>query len=482
MFYPNTHRKLLGIKRKEIMNNKTGLAGIFSLLIVATLTACGGGGGDSAPPANPPVPTTPSATAVGTIDNNKIGNGATIEAATGGSITSVDGKISMTIPAGALAADTLISIYPITNTAHGGIGGGFRLTPDGQTFSQPVTLTFTYTDNDLAGSDPEVLGAAFQTAAGFWQWLGTPVINTNAKTISITTTHFTDFSLVKGYQLEPATKTVRVNNTQALEVMFCYPQSVAEDDPQPLAYACDRGSSQTDVVAPMLITEWSVNGIPGGNSTVGTVNGNGSTATYTAPSTKPVQNTVAVSARVDLGGRGKQLVVSNITITETETYIGEILIDVNEGNAFTQMQINGTIDVTFTLDTIVGDAKIYLPTGSLTANFAPVGCVAQNATLPVDVLTNSGYGLTVLGSLTPMVTSNHYWTLSAGVITPYEVAFNCDNDPDLEMPLNLQVFIGTVGCDANVTVTPYDDVTHLHGTYHCNDGSTATDAYWDFTQ
>jgi hypothetical protein len=452
-----------------------------TLLITVALTACGGGGGDSAPPANPPAPTTPSATAVGTIDNTKIGNGATIEAATGGSITSVDSKITLTIPAGALAADTLINIFRITNTAHGGIGGGFRLEPDGQSFSTPVTLTFSYTDGDLDGSDPAMLGAAFQTATGFWQWLGTPVINTSNHTVSVTTTHFTDFSLVKGYQLQPASKTVRVNNTQALEVMFCYPQSVAEDDPQPLAYACDSSSSQTDVVAPMLITEWSVNGIPGGNSTVGTVTGNGPTATYTAPSTKPVQNTVAVSAKVDLGGRGKQLVVSNITITETETYIGEILIGVNEGNAFTQMQIDGTIDVTFTLDSIVGDSKIYLPTGSLTATFAPVGCVAQNATLPLDVTTN-GYGLTVLGSLTPVFTSSHYWTLSAGVITPYEMAFNCDSDPDLEMLLNLQVFIGTAGCDADITATPYDDVTHLHGTYHCTDGSAVTDAYWDFTQ
>lgn len=62
----------------------------------------------------------------------------------------MDSKLTLTVPAGALATDTPISIQRITTTAHGGMGGGFRLEPIGQTYSQPVTLTFTYTDNDRA--------------------------------------------------------------------------------------------------------------------------------------------------------------------------------------------------------------------------------------------------------------------------------------------------------------------------------------------
>ena len=85
----------------------------------------------------------------------------------GGSVATPDGRIAVTIPAGALAANTLISIQPLTNTAHGKIGAAYRLTPDDQIFLMPVTIAFTYTDEEVAGSAAEFLGAAFQTAAGY---------------------------------------------------------------------------------------------------------------------------------------------------------------------------------------------------------------------------------------------------------------------------------------------------------------------------
>ena len=142
--------------------------GVFTLFVIATLAACGGG--ESSPSTTSPAASVaPTATPVGTA--NGAATSATIGTA-GGSVSTADGKMTLTVPAGALGTDTLIGIQPITNTAHGRLGAGYRLTPDGQSFAQPVVLKFSYTDQDLAGSDPAILGAAFQTAAGYWQWLG----------------------------------------------------------------------------------------------------------------------------------------------------------------------------------------------------------------------------------------------------------------------------------------------------------------------
>jgi hypothetical protein len=52
-----------------------------------------------------------------------------------GVVTSADGLATVTIPSGALAGDTHIGIQPDTNTAAGGRGVAYRLTPDGQRFT-----------------------------------------------------------------------------------------------------------------------------------------------------------------------------------------------------------------------------------------------------------------------------------------------------------------------------------------------------------
>ncbi|MHB9103107.1 MAG: hypothetical protein ACYC2E_16560, partial [Sulfuricella sp.] len=195
-------------------------------------------------PVNPNPPPGSSATVVGVPTSSAVS--MTIGAG-GGSVSAADGKLTVMVPAGALASDTAISIQPLTNMAHGKIGAAYRLTPDGQTFAQPVVLKFSYTDQDLAGSDPEILGAAFQTAAGYWQWLGTPTIDSVARTMSISTTHFTDFSMVQGYRLQPLSATLKVNKSLALQVAFCYPAT--DSDLNPLGLSCDTAASQVEVAA-----------------------------------------------------------------------------------------------------------------------------------------------------------------------------------------------------------------------------------------
>lgn len=309
------------------------------------LNSCGGGGGGGgSTPAPTPTPT-PTATAVGVVNGSA--TSATIGAA-GGSLSTPDGLIALTIPAGALDSDTEISIQPITNMAHGGIGAAYRLTPDGQTFLTPVTLTFTYTDQDLEGTAVEAFGAAFQTADGFWQLAGDPTIDTTAKTVSVSSSHFSDWSRVQGFQIRPPSKTLKVKKSVGLEVKFCF----LPDDELVLLSDCDA-----DVVPLNRVSEWSVNGVLGGSGTTGTVSGSGLTATYTAPATKPSPNVVAVSARVDLGARGKALVVSNITIVEGWT-------------GTTSMSTDGmtvSAQVTWTLESTVDNVDTLRPSGTVSA-------------------------------------------------------------------------------------------------------------------
>lgn len=47
-----------------------------------------------------------------------------------------------------------------------------------------------------------------------------------AMTVSIGTTHFTDVSLVRGYQIPPASSKLKVNESLSLQVVFCYPPLV----------------------------------------------------------------------------------------------------------------------------------------------------------------------------------------------------------------------------------------------------------------
>lgn len=362
----------------KIMKFNFGLNGLLCALLVSTLAGCGGssggGGGNSSGQA-------PVATAVGTP--NGTATTETIGAA-GGTVSTPDGKITVTIPAGALTADTEIGIQPLTDTAQGGVGSGYRLTPEGQVFNQPVELTFEYDDTDLEGSDPEALDVATQITGGYWQWIEGAVVDEGNRTVTLTTTHFSDWSLVTGYKIKPLSASVKGGLTVSLEVVFCHTQD-PEPDPNggdELAYlglTCDSNKSYP-------VSNWSVNGVAGGNGTIGTVSGNGATATYTAPNEPPTPNTVTVSADVNAkslktGKPVKTVVISNITITGSEiSYDGNLKFSIN---ALGGLDITGTAVVTWTQFEDLGDVKSYLPTGTITADIQLSDCDLLHTTVPI---------------------------------------------------------------------------------------------------
>jgi len=322
----------------------------------------------------------PVATEVG----NSVGSASSKTiGASGGELSSPDSSLSVSIPAGALANDTVISIQPITNMAHGGIGNGYLLTPDDTTFQQPVSLAFTYTDQDLAGTVPEALGIAFQTAEGYWQLADNVTVDTEAKTITTTTTHFSRWSFVEQFRLNPSEATVKVNDALLLQVEFCY-ELRGERNPKTyerpvLGFKCGPFSVS---IASLILSDWSVNGIPGGNSTFGTVHADVDIGGYTAPSTKPDPNIVTVSVKVRnyLNEDSKVLLVSTITIIDEKTYTGTLKFNLKTG-------VSGTANVTWNMFEDMGDVRRYLQSGTIEADIDMEDCDHQHVTVPIRTST-----------------------------------------------------------------------------------------------
>ncbi|WP_028604761.1 hypothetical protein [Ottowia thiooxydans] len=328
------------------MKNASKLRLAFAATLLMALAACGGGD-DSAPspsptpaptPAPGPAPTPapgpspapaptpapapgtplPAVTPVGAAQGTP--TSASLNSA-GGTVSSADGRLSLVVPEGALAALTTLTIQPISNGAPGRVGTGYRLMPEGVTFTKPVQLRFTYADVDTVGSSASALGVGVQQKDGTWQWQdGT--LDTAAKTVTTTTTHFSDWSLVKGYQLRPGSASVKTGASLALRLAFCFGPPAGNGSGADVGYSCDNDD---DTPAPFnWVVNWAVNGSPGGGASVGTVAGNSTGATYTAPAKVPASNPVAVSAEIQ-NTRAKVLVVSNVTITDTTpTYTGSI--------------------------------------------------------------------------------------------------------------------------------------------------------------
>ncbi len=237
--------------------------------------------------------------------------------AAGGSLSSADGGITVDIPAGSLATDTQIGIQPIENTTSSAVGGAFRLTPTGQTFTQPVQVSFPYTDADLEGTAAEALGIAYQDDQGRWEWQRDTVLDSSARRLTVQTTHFSDWSKVGGVQLRPPNSTVKLNAKVSLVATICVK---SQDKYVYMRFICNASGSDDDLADLLTVnaSTWKVDGATGGNPTLGTVKGTTSEAVYTAPAKKPRavggKSTVTVSVETTYLGL-KAIIFAHVTIT-----------------------------------------------------------------------------------------------------------------------------------------------------------------------
>ena len=290
------------------------------LVVLSALTACGGGGGGGSSSLNSdPTGTAPVVTAVGSV----MGSAATgTIGAGGGVLTSLDSKLTISIPPGALAGDTVIGIQSITNNAPGARGVGYRLTPDGQTFLAPISLILSYDDQNLSAAGPDTLDIAFQTADGYWQLADTITLDTVNKTLTATTTHFCDWGSVDKVRIVPERATVGVGKTLNLQVQMCFTLEGARNEVTGIKPVLGHKWRSLDLFFNAIeIHNWLVNGIPGGNSTVGTIN----YGLYTAPATKPNPDTVEVTVEFNEGiSHTIYYLRASIKIDDNPEYFGEM--------------------------------------------------------------------------------------------------------------------------------------------------------------
>lgn len=108
----------------------------LAIMLLATGAACGEppSGNNGPPPSQPPPPPPPPPISL----RQTIGPG-------GGTVASSDGRVSLTIPAGALAADVQISIDEMPSPPEHAIpGAAFEIGPTGTQFATAAILTIRY--------------------------------------------------------------------------------------------------------------------------------------------------------------------------------------------------------------------------------------------------------------------------------------------------------------------------------------------------
>jgi hypothetical protein len=288
----------------------------------------------------------PQPTGVGTLTGTPVSQ---VIGSSGGSITSTDGSAELVIPAGALSANTTITLQPITNTCPAGIVSAFRFSPNGLHFNQPATLIFHYPDSVLKNTIPGLMGIAVQDSNGYWKVANKVNNDTIAHTISASIVHFTDYSPMDLINLHPLSPAVNPGKTDALFIEIFSLQDFAET-----GVPFQSGGDNNDIFQKYLEHYkgpiiWTVNGITNGNSQYGTIGpaqylANYKTvADFTAPSTVPAKNNpVTISAAISMTlayndqNFNKIIIYTHILIVDAQ-YLVQLYFEadsVNESGAY----------------------------------------------------------------------------------------------------------------------------------------------------
>lgn len=276
----------------------------------------------------------------------------------GGTAVSTDGRLTLSIPAGALSGDTQIGIQPISNLAPLGIqSSAYRLTPEGVTFNSPVELTFSYANLELEGTPADFLWVTTQKADGSWEAARKSVVNTSNQTVRVEVSHFSDWALGKFIDLGLAPGTATLAKNQILRLFAVGFKQVQddEDDFVPL-YPINHDDGELVPLVPVMpdetqmtgfqITGWSLNGnMAPVSGDAGHLVPEDFTAVYQAPAEVPSPNPVAVSLHLKannyLGGISNYILTSNITILDNDLYLH--LNAPGDDYTYYQWGINGSI-------------------------------------------------------------------------------------------------------------------------------------------
>jgi hypothetical protein len=115
--------------------------------------------------------------------------------AAGGVVVSQDGRARVTIPAGALAQPTVVTVEPATNQPSGNIGPSYEFGPDGTTFALPVTISILYANVALPSGTTALQLQLAKAVNNQWQALLGSSVDLAAETVSGTTSTFSTYGI-----------------------------------------------------------------------------------------------------------------------------------------------------------------------------------------------------------------------------------------------------------------------------------------------
>ncbi|MBO9150987.1 hypothetical protein ACFOTA_02135 [Chitinophaga sp. GCM10012297] len=243
----------------------------------------------------------------------------------GGTLAIEGGRLTLVVPPGAVAAATDFSMQPVTKTLPNSPGKSYRLLPEGVTFTKPVTLTLRYTGEDLEGTDPQALFLAFQAEDGIWRYDPLTAIDETARTLTVQTTHFSDWGIFAEFFLScPRT----VQPGKSIQVLLHSPAIVVptrgkENDPLQIA-------DINPLKDPDNIRNWALAGEGVLKPAAKKVD-----AEYTAPARTPQRNPVRISVEVwnfvppgeprrRAGGKGRAIIWEDVYIGEELYFKGKL--------------------------------------------------------------------------------------------------------------------------------------------------------------
>lgn len=243
----------------------------------------------------------------------------------GGILTTLDERLTLFIPAGALPDETSITLQPVENKAWGGTGLGYELYPLNLGLAKPASLIWHYQDTDLVGSVPEALGIARQQADHSWKGQRNLSLDKTGRKITTPIDTFQTVAFYEQYFLKPAQARVAPAETIQLDA---YGQAGHEDDPTaPFPLVQPTRLKATEV------TNWLVNGQDvldiqhpqlGGMSLLD----KSASAIYLAPTRIPGQNQLAVSVEVLLTTKAKLFLITNLVIEGANVFkLGAVQVD-----------------------------------------------------------------------------------------------------------------------------------------------------------
>jgi hypothetical protein len=136
-----------------------------------------------------------SPTSTGSIPDATADTAQKVIGAGGGTLSTPDGVLTLTVPSGAVDHDVLFTVGPTPPPLVGTVGGAFEVGPAGTRFAVPATVTIRYTTGELGDAAASDLLVA-TVVAGLWVPLSSDSVDGAARTASGQTPHLSPFALV----------------------------------------------------------------------------------------------------------------------------------------------------------------------------------------------------------------------------------------------------------------------------------------------